>query len=180
MGALTGLLETSAPPGLEIETVALADLSLPALQTQVQAAEYLAVPMDAMEADGLSSAVQSLLAAESLMRERRGKPYDLRKLVEALEVRPATDGSPALFMRLTAREGATGRPEEVLDALEAGCDRVPGGEGEVDSRGMIFLETKTGRGCVAGFCFIYCFKSILGFHLNISFFIVDDVDCGRP
>ncbi len=118
MGALTRLLETSSPPGLEIETVALADLSLPALQTQVQAAEYLAVPMDAMEADGLSNAVQSLLAAESLMRERRGKPYDLRKLVEALEVRPASDGSPALFMRLTAREGATGRPEEVLDALK--------------------------------------------------------------
>jgi hypothetical protein len=48
-----------------------------------------------------------------LLRERRGKAYDLRPLIENLEV---VSGNK-IFMRLTAREAATGRPEEVLDAL---------------------------------------------------------------
>jgi hypothetical protein len=48
---------------------------------------------------------------------RRGKTYDLRPLVEALEFDP--DRS-LLRMRLSAREGAAGRPEEVLQAL--GCE----------------------------------------------------------
>jgi hypothetical protein len=39
--------------------------------------------------------------------------YDLRPLIEELSIRP--DGK--IFMRLAAREGATGRPEEVLDVL---------------------------------------------------------------
>lgn len=108
-------IQAAAPPGLEIYGSAVVPLNLPALQTQVRAAEYLAYALDPIEADSLAQAASGLLAAESIMRERRGKPYDLRPLVEALEVRP---GSPAgLFMRLAAREGATGRPEEVLAAM---------------------------------------------------------------
>ncbi len=59
-----------------------------------------------------------MLEAPSLPRERRGKSYDLRPLIESLEFIPA-DGSslPYLRMQLAAREGATGRPEEVLDVL---------------------------------------------------------------
>jgi hypothetical protein len=49
----------------------------------------------------------------SIPRERRGKSYDLRPLIESLEVSP--EGT--IHMRLSAREGATGRPEEVLDIL---------------------------------------------------------------
>jgi hypothetical protein len=39
-------------------------------------------------------------------------------LIQALEVLPAVaGGEPRLRMRLSAREGATGRPEEVLDCM---------------------------------------------------------------
>jgi hypothetical protein len=65
------------------------------------------------------------MASESIPRERRGKEYDLRPLIEALTPYPLSSpqGAPGgrgekIFMRLTAREGATGRPEEVLDVLE--------------------------------------------------------------
>jgi hypothetical protein len=59
-----------------------------------------------------------LLNTETLPRERRGKAYDLRPLVEDLQVRQGENNRPVLYMRLAAREGATGRPEEVLSALD--------------------------------------------------------------
>lgn len=117
LDALARQVQASAPPGLEITAVELAALDLPALQTQVRSAEYLALSLDPLDPTLLAERVAHLLAADSLPRERRGKPYDLRLLVEALEVRETADGTPALFTRLAAREGATGRPEELLDAL---------------------------------------------------------------
>lgn len=54
------------------------------------------------------------MAADQLLRERRGKSYDLRQRIERLEY----EADPSrLTMWLSAREGAVGRPEEVLDAL---------------------------------------------------------------
>ena len=53
-----------------------------------------------------------MLESESIIRTRRGKEYDLRPLIETLDL---LDGK--ICMKLAAREGATGRPEEVLDML---------------------------------------------------------------
>jgi len=65
--------------------------------------------------------VAELLAAEHLPRQRRGRDYDLRPLVQHLSVEE-TDGGVVLRMVLAAREGATGRPEQVLEALRLGDD----------------------------------------------------------
>jgi hypothetical protein len=56
---------------------------------------------------------EELLAESTLPRERRGKAYDLRPLIEQLAILSENK----IFMRLTARQAATGRPEEVLDVL---------------------------------------------------------------
>ena len=116
-------LQEAAPPGLTIDCVEEVPLSLPALQTLVRVAEYEAAfpfsdPLPGQEqaeppAALTGSTVAEFLRAESILRERRGKQYDLRPLVEVLELCP--DGT--LFMRLSARESATARPEEVLSAL---------------------------------------------------------------
>jgi hypothetical protein len=90
----------------------------PALQTQITAAEYEAILLESIDAEQLVERVRALLNAETLPRERRGKAYDLRPLVEALEVRSSTPADhPLLWMRLSAREAATGRADEVLEAL---------------------------------------------------------------
>jgi hypothetical protein len=65
--------------------------------------------------------LENLLSATTLLRTRRDKPYDLRPLIEELCLTPtsvAGEGQTMqIFMRLAARDGATGRPEELLDAL---------------------------------------------------------------
>jgi len=114
---LSAQIQAAAPPGLEILQVENIALALPALQTQVQAAEYRAKPLDPLDFQEVSERISRLLQAETLPRERRGKPYDLRPLVFALEVQETAGAIPEIFMRLSARESATGRPEEVLDAL---------------------------------------------------------------
>lgn len=111
------LAQASTPPGLKIYQAELVPLGEPALQTQVSYAEYLATPLDPLSANELEQAVQAVLAAKSLPRERRGKAYDLRPLIETLEVHPSGDKAQ-VHMRLSARESATGRPEEVIRAME--------------------------------------------------------------
>jgi radical SAM-linked protein len=110
---LPARLNTTLPAGLQVVEVQRVDERAPALQTQVAAAEYevsLTEPLDASE---LQRRVDSMMDANAIPRERRGKTYDLRPLIEALSV-PSND---KISMRLKAREGATGRPEEVLDVL---------------------------------------------------------------
>jgi radical SAM-linked protein len=110
------ILQPAAPPGLTLLSVEQVGEADPALQTQVESAEYevtLLEPLDEME---LAKRLAALLNAQNLPRERRGKAYNLRPLIEALSSMPAPL-QDRVFMRLAARPGATARPEEVLDVL---------------------------------------------------------------
>lgn len=106
-------LQAAMPSGIGIMKVEQADERAPALQTQVTAAEYEVTLTEAANGSSLKRKIDELLASESLPRERRGKQYDLRPLIESLEI----VSENKIRMRLAAREGATGRPEEVLDEL---------------------------------------------------------------
>jgi radical SAM-linked protein len=112
-------LTQAVPPGLGILDVAQVEEKGPPLQTQVCAADYEVALPDEIDLESLTRNLSAVMAAETLPRERRGKAYDLRPLIELLTVTP-NGGGNILFMRLTAREGATGRPEEVLSALGHG------------------------------------------------------------
>lgn len=110
-------LKDSLPMDIKITGVEIVDEQAPALQTQVLSAAYnvhLTEPVDGSE---LTRKAGELMMSESLPRERRGKFYDLRPLIEMLSVVTDANGTVWLRMTLSAREGATGRPEEVLNAL---------------------------------------------------------------
>ena len=117
---LSDKLQQTLPTGIRVSNVESVDEKLPALQTQVASAEYEVTLAETVDGSDLKQKIDSVMESESLMRERRGKTYDLRPLIEELNITPTPEGEePGLrvFMRLAAREGATGRPEEVLDVL---------------------------------------------------------------
>jgi radical SAM-linked protein len=112
-----GALQAALPPGIQIlrsETVAA---ELPPLPSMVLAVKY-EVSLASDAESQLEDRLERLLAAESLLRQRRGKEYDLRPLIEDLRLEHRDGVSAVLRMRLTARPGATGRPDEVLAALQ--------------------------------------------------------------
>jgi len=105
-------VNAAAPPGLVFVGVQVASVAEPALQEQVIRATFSVTLTEPAPAD-LGTRVASLLSASSIIRQRRGKSYDLRPLIEGLEA----VGPTTLAVCLSAREAATGRPDEVLEAL---------------------------------------------------------------
>jgi len=132
---LPARLNSTLPSGIQVVNVQQVDEREPALQTQVVSAEYevtLTEPLDAAE---LKRKIESFMESTSVRRERRGKMYDLRPLMEELTLTPSRDKGEGIrvFMRLAAREGATGRPEEVLDVLG-----IPFEETKIERTRLIF------------------------------------------
>ena len=115
---LPAKLNATLPPGIQVAIVEQVDEQLPALQTQVDSAEYQVEMKEHVDPLELKRRIESVLESESILRERRGKKYDLRPLIKSLSSFPLREGSGLrVLMCLSAREGATGRPEEVLDVL---------------------------------------------------------------
>jgi radical SAM-linked protein len=111
-------LKDNLPKDIQITQVESVDERLPALQTLVLSAEYEVHLTEPVEGSDLKRRIEEMMLAESLPRERRGKFYDLRPLIEKINLETDANGKHRLFMTLSAREGATGRPEEVLNVLE--------------------------------------------------------------
>lgn len=132
---ITSRLRESLPPDIAIVNVTSVDEREPALQTQVLSAAYDIHLTEAIDGSELTRRVEEIMMSESILRERRGKPYDLRPLIEMMSVISDADGKVWLKMTLAAREGATGRPEEVLSALEIEPDTA-----RVERMRLIFQE----------------------------------------
>ncbi len=113
LSELATRLNATLPAGLQVVEVEHVEERAPALQTQVISAEYEVTLTESRGGSALKEIIDSVMDSPSLPRERRGKTYDLRPLIEAINLMR----DDKIFMRLAAREGATGRPEEVLDVL---------------------------------------------------------------
>ncbi len=114
---VTTALQKAAPPGMDIFQVVPVDPKAPALPTIVRSSEYLVTLLDPVDPGIIREKLDVFLGAKDAIRERRGKTYDLKPLVEDIGLEAGQDGLTRLRMRLSAREGATGRPDEVLLAL---------------------------------------------------------------
>ncbi|MCL7453254.1 MAG: TIGR03936 family radical SAM-associated protein, partial [Anaerolineae bacterium] len=109
------------PPGLEVLGVEEVGLRAPALQSQMRAAGYRAEVRTSEPLEGIETRVRALLEAPTLPRQRhhkgRMRSYDLRPLIQQVEVERGEEGKAVLRMRLQASPQGAGRPDEVLDAL---------------------------------------------------------------
>jgi radical SAM-linked protein len=105
-------------PGITILEVQEISLQAPATQTLTAEARYEASILDPIEKAELQARIDDFLTADSADRERRGKAYDLRPLVLDLKLGEGEDGALRLSMHLYLLPGKTGRPDEMLDALD--------------------------------------------------------------
>jgi len=82
------------------------------------AAAYRVIILNQYNRVDLIERINRVMAASTLPRIRRQKEYDLRLLIDELHLEEAISEWPVICMKLAARPGATGRPEEVLLAME--------------------------------------------------------------
>jgi radical SAM-linked protein len=130
---ITARLQVSLPEGIRVLQVEAVEERAPALQTQVLSATYEIRLMEKVDGADLMARVDRIMQSESLPRARRGKPYDLRPLIEMINVITETEGETWLRMTLAAREGTTGRPDEVIEELGIPAENV-----RVERTRMIF------------------------------------------
>ncbi len=109
-------LRQALPPGIEVLRLEVIDPHAPALQTSVSSTIYLIIFLD--DVPDMDARLQRIMSADHLPRTRRDRQYDLRPLIEEAELLPC-NASRTLQIRLkmSAREAATGRPEELLAEL---------------------------------------------------------------
>ena len=122
LDGLRDKLQETLPTGIQVLSIEQVDDRAPALQTQVESAEYEVIGIESSFGSDLKRMIDSVMESESIIRSRRGKEYDLRPLIEELFLTPAPlpegeSQGARVYMKLSAKEGATGRPEEVLDVL---------------------------------------------------------------
>jgi len=121
-----GSLAPVLPDGLAMVHMRRVGLDEPAMQTQVESAEYRVIVEWDEPPERVKARLERVWAAEELPHERRGKRYDLRPLIERLWLERCTEpsegraGQVVLGVQLAARAGATGRPEALLDVLGMG------------------------------------------------------------
>ena len=109
-------LLVALPPGIQLLGIQEEEGRAAALQTHVEASEYIITLLE--PCPNLDDRCAALLDAPSLPRRRRSKDYDLRPLIHNLHILLQDEqGYQRLFACLCAQEGATGRPEEVLEVL---------------------------------------------------------------
>ncbi|MBP7999638.1 MAG: TIGR03936 family radical SAM-associated protein [Chloroflexi bacterium] len=108
-------LEAKLAPGLILHDLWEVPLKLPPLQNQVQSAVFTVTLLDPVPRADLQQRITDLMAAPTLIRERRDKSYDLRPLILDLSL----DEGPDLVLQMVLWQlpSKTGRPDEVAAAL---------------------------------------------------------------
>ena len=110
-------LAVGLPSGIEIIEIVETDLKGKSLQSRLRAAEYVIELEDNVEIQVLQEIVDKLLAMKSIIRQRRGKAYDMRSLIQVLDIVSEDSVPQKIFVRFSACPGATGRPSELLEYM---------------------------------------------------------------
>lgn len=110
-------LEKTLPPGIQLKKVTPIDKNAPKLQKLVIAAEYV-ITLKHNE-PFLENRINHLLTQESIIMVRRGKEYNLRPLIRNINLNENAQANlTEIIVTLKSQDNATGRPDEVLKALD--------------------------------------------------------------
>jgi radical SAM-linked protein len=126
LAEVQALLAAKLPPGAQLVQVEELPGKPAALQNQLIGSDYtilLYATASELASDALEERIADLLAQPTIWRERERKgetyTYNLRPLIFELRYTgyDAENEEHRLFLRVQQRSGATGRPDEVVDAL---------------------------------------------------------------
>jgi len=111
-------LTVNLPNGIRINSMDPIALNDSILQFQVISACYKIVPLVSLGVNRIESSIKELLSHSSIQRTRRGKTYDLRPLIISISIEAhQKETNFAICTVLKSQEGATGRPDEVMAAM---------------------------------------------------------------
>ena len=109
-------LQRSLPDGIQITRIENISGTSINKTRHITASEYKVTFFDA-DSKTLRRKIDDLLQTEQVIRIRNGKQYDLRPLIQHIEISDGIDGSTELLIQLSALPGRTGRPDEVVQEL---------------------------------------------------------------
>jgi radical SAM-linked protein len=116
LDSILDLLNGKLPLGLKIVEIKIILNNEPTLPVQTISTRYRIELLDEVNVENLSIGLEELNKKEIIIRKRRGKEYDLRPLIEEISM-VTGNKKPVILVKLSALQGATGRPEEVLSEL---------------------------------------------------------------
>jgi radical SAM-linked protein len=110
------------PEGLTIGEVREVPLKSRSLQSALHQAEYRVIVETSLSADELTRRLEKLLATDRLDQQRvrkgRSETFDLRPLVDKVQLESIEEGQAIFWMRLSAGQRGNARPDAVLTALD--------------------------------------------------------------
>ena len=110
-------VNNSMPAGLRILGIEKLPYIDPALTIVIQSADYRIVFPDFHDQVDLIDKMSKLMSQETIERERRGKIYDMKPLIENWSCGNTEEGEVFMNVRMAARDSAMGRPDELASAL---------------------------------------------------------------
>ena len=114
-------------PGLSIQSVELISLNLPPMQSLLKAATYeILFDTNDLDKEVVGKSILGLLEKSTLtweeVRGKKKRTYDLRATVIDLQLSTLTDENILITMELSMEEKRTGRPSQILKALDIDSD----------------------------------------------------------
>jgi radical SAM-linked protein len=119
---VVGQMMPKMAPGIILTAVKQVPLGDASLQSITASARYEVTPLEKLDVQDLTNRINRLLAEKHLIRERKSgkgavKQYNLRPLIVEMTSDTDSGGNGMLKMTLFLMPGKTGRPDEVLAAL---------------------------------------------------------------
>lgn len=118
LSQIAGQLNRQTPDGLHFRSIETVELYSPSITALIQRADYLIVLDETVNTSELGEKIEIFKQQPEIMRVRRGKKYDLKRLIESdpALIQPEP-GQSAISICMTARDSAMGRPDEFADEL---------------------------------------------------------------
>lgn len=117
-------IEAVKHAGVDILDIQLVDEREPALQSRLESTLYQIRFGNKIDRFCIEQKINEMLSRPELVIDRRGRNINIRPLIEDCRLVTLPDGGALLHIQLSARPGATGRPEEVLKVLGIDINQV--------------------------------------------------------